>query len=108
MTRRPNFGTSQWAKPLDRPAEEPASCFRYPKLPWTDDKTPDDDTLTVMRDICSTCPNRVGCAVTGLQERDGGGMHAGIWLPWKNDDRRSLRDRRESAVRALERVARGK
>lgn len=102
MTHRaPNFGTSQWAKPLDRPGEERAECAFRPDLPWTDDKTPEPETYAEMFGVCQNCSRIRRCASEGLA--DGAfGMYAGVWNPLASRyDSVDVKNQRRRARRAL-------
>lgn len=116
MSHAPNFGTSQWHKPLDPPWGRDASCRKNQHLPWTgegpQDKQPAGSTLHYMREICDECPVRTACADYALTCNKGygaeGGMYAGVWLPWTTrSGKAEVKEQRRRARRVLRSIAYG-
>lgn len=99
MTTRhaPNFA---WSQPLDE-SMLGAACLDHRDLPWTADTAPHSPTLQHMREVCEGCPVLLKCAERALRGRGaGGGMYAGVWLPWGSDNATKKIERRQ-AIRIL-------
>lgn len=80
-----------------------AECAWHLTLPWVDERTPGEEQLTLMANVCAQCPVLVQCAIYATRDRDvAGGFYAGVWIPWRAANRAGQTSHRR-ARRALKR-----
>jgi hypothetical protein len=103
MRRAPNFRVSGWHRERQSSDhwDEKAQCAARRDLPWAGDNAPAAPQHLEMHGICSTCPVKLQCALSGTEGANGG-FYAGVWLPWPTEYKKG-KDERRSALARLRR-----